>query len=149
MVFGIEIEFWHWWILALLCLGIELFASGFFFVWLAVAAGAVGLLLLAVPETGWRYQLLVFALLSVSSLVAWLRYRRRHPETSDHPTLNRRGESYAGRTFVLQQDIIDGHGQQTLDDSRWKIVAKVDLPAGTKVRVKGADGTVLIVEPVE
>ena len=54
-MFGIgEIEFWHWWVLALLLIGIEIFAPGFIFIWLAAAAGVVGVLLLVMPGLSWQ-----------------------------------------------------------------------------------------------
>ena len=46
---------------------------------------------------------------------------------------------------TLDQAIENGVGYVRLDDSRWK-VSGPDLPKGTKVRVTGADGTVLEVE---
>lgn len=47
-------EFWHWWVLALVLLALEIAAPGTFFLWLAVAAGVVGLILLLLPALAWQ-----------------------------------------------------------------------------------------------
>ena len=47
---------------------------------------------------------------------------------------------------IIDEPIRDGFGRLTLDDTIWRI-AGPDLAAGEKVRVVGADGAVLKVEP--
>ncbi len=140
-----QIEFWHWWIAGVLLAIIEVFAPGAILIWLGVAAGLVGAMVLAVPDMAWQIQFLIFGVLSVSSIVAWRYYQRRHPTETDQPKLNRRGEQYVGRVFTLQEGIVNGTGVVWVDDSRWKIQG-TDLPSGTKVRVTGVAGTVLQVE---
>ena len=141
-----QAEFWHWWIAAILLLVIETFAPGAVFLWLGIAAGMVGLVLLIFSGLGWEYQFLIFAVCTVGSAVGWRAYVRRHPTETDQPTLNRRGEQYVGRTFTLAEAIVNGKGKITVDDSTWKIEGD-DLPAGTKIQVTGVEGTVLKVEP--
>ncbi len=141
-----QIEFWHWWIAGVLLAIAEVFAPGTILIWMGVAAGLVGTILLAVPNISWQAQFLVFGVLSVSSIVVWRFYLKRHPTDTDQPNLNRRGEQYVGRIFTVEDGITDGTGVIRVDDSRWKIKGD-DLPPGTKVRVTGVDGTVLMVEP--
>ena len=140
------IVFWHWWVAAIVLLGIEIFAPGFWFLWMAVAAGIVGTILLVIPQTTWQWQVLLFAVLSVTSLIAWRVYQRRHPTVSDEPNLNRRGAQYVGRVFTLDEAIVNGTGKIRVDDTTWK-VSGADRPLGAKVRVTGVAGTVLTVEP--
>ena len=140
-----QAEFWHWWIAAILLLVIETFAPGAVFLWLGIAAGMVGLVLLIFSGLGWEYQFLIFAVCTVGSAVGWRAYVRRHPTETDQPTLNRRGEQYVGRTFTLAEAIVNGQGKITVDDSTWKIEGD-DLPAGTRIQVTGVEGTVLKVE---
>jgi membrane protein implicated in regulation of membrane protease activity len=142
-----SVEFWHWWVLALILGAVEIFAPGFIFIWLGLAAAAVGLVMLLLPAMTWEYQLLLFGVFSVVSVLAWWRFvRGGEEEGSDHPGLNRRAAQYAGRTATLEQPIVNGVGTIRLDDSRWKVVGP-DLPEGTVVRVTGADGATLKVEP--
>ncbi len=142
-----QIDYWHWWILAGILLILEVSAPSFFFLWLTIAAAITGFVLLAVPDLGWQYQLLLFSLLSVVTITAFKRYQRTRPATTDQPSLNRRGEQYIGRTFTLTEPIINNNGVIRVDDSTWRITGK-DLPAGATVKVVGAKGVILQIEPV-
>ncbi len=64
-----QLDYWHWLILSVLLVILEIFSPGVFLIWMGLAAGLVGLLLLAFPELGWHYQLLGFAPVQ----------RRQHP----------------------------------------------------------------------
>lgn len=142
------IDFWHWWILAVALIIVEILLPSFFALWLAIAAAVTGLLLLIFPGIGWEWQLLMFALFSVVSIVAWRRYYQRHPIKTDEPLLNRRGEGYVGRELTLSQPIVDGIGKIRLDDSTWKVQGP-DCPAGSKVRIKALNNVVFIVEKLD
>lgn len=141
-----EIEFWNWWVAAIVLIVVEVFAPGTVALWMAVSAAVVGLLLLAIPDLTWQIQFLVFAVLSVATVVAWRAYQLRHPTVTDQPALNRRGEQYVSRVFTLSEAIVNGTGKIHVDDTMWKVDG-ADLPEGTKVRVTGVAGTVLTVEP--
>ena len=49
------VSFWHWWILGLVLLIIEVFVSGAFFLWMAVAAGILGGALWLFPGLSWQF----------------------------------------------------------------------------------------------
>ena len=148
MVWLEHIVFWHWWILAGLLLILELTAPAFFFLWLGIAAAAVGLILLVFPSIGVETQLVLFAIASVVSVVAWRKYRESRPITTDQPNLNRRGHQYIGRKFSLTDPIDNGVGKVTVDDFTWKVKGP-DLPAGTHIKVTGVEGTIFTVESAE
>lgn len=137
---------WHWWILGVTLLILEVFAPGAFFLWLGIAAGVVGLVVYLVPGLGWEYQLLLFSILSVISILVWRRFFRLRAEDTDQPTLNRRGEQYIGRVFTLDTPLVNGMGKIRIDDTTWKIEGP-DAEPGTRIRVTGVDGTILKVEP--
>jgi membrane protein implicated in regulation of membrane protease activity len=139
------IEFWHWWVAAIGLIVVETLAPGAIFLWLGVSAAVVGAILLAAPELSWEYQLLIFAVLSVGSVIGWRAYHKRHPTETDLPNLNRRGEQYVGRLITLDDPIVNRVGKVRLDDTSWKVAGQ-DLPAGARVRVIGVDGVVLQVE---
>lgn len=142
------IDFWHWWILAVALVIIEILLPSFFALWLAIAAALTGLVLLLFPALGWEWQLLIFALFAVVSMIAWRRFYQKHPIKTDEPLLNRRGEGYVGRELTLSQPIVDGIGKIRLDDSTWKVQGP-DCPAGTKVKIIALDNVVFTVEIVD
>lgn len=143
-----HIVFWHWWILAGLLLILELTAPSFFFLWLGIAAAAVGLILLVFPAIDLEIQLTLFAIASIVAILAWRKYRESRPVATDQPNLNRRGQQYIGRVFSLGSPIVNGVGKVTVDDSTWKVKGP-DLPEGTHIRVTGVDGVVFNVEAAE
>ncbi len=140
-----EILYWHWWILGLVLLVAEMLSpTGFFLLWIGVAAILVGVVSWLVPALGWEVEMILFGVLSVASFFVWKRLRPAQVE-SDQPSLNRRGHSYVGRTFTLTSPIVNGIGTLHVDDSQWRI-SGADVPAGTQVRVVAADGSTLRVE---
>jgi membrane protein implicated in regulation of membrane protease activity len=142
-----QIVFWHWWILAGLLLILELSAPVYFFLWLGIAAAAVGFLVLVFPSQPIEMQLVFFGTLSIVAVIVWRKYRETHVVESDQPLLNQRGRQYLGRIFTLDNSIENGVGKVEVDDSTWRVKGP-DLPAGTKVKVTDVDGVVFVVEPV-
>ena len=140
-----SITFWHWFILAIVLLVLEVFAPGAVFLWMGIAAAVVGVILFFAPDMGWEYQLMVFSIFAIVSIAGWRQYLKRHPMKTDRPNLNRRGDQYVGRTFTLEHPIVNGLGKITVDDSTWKVRGP-DCDAGTHVKVIGVDGTELLVE---
>lgn len=145
MIDGYQPDFWHWWILALALIIAEILLPGTFFLWMGISALVLGLVAWLVPALGWESQVMLFAILSLVSIVGWRLWQRRHPDVTDHPTLNRRGEQYIGRVFVLETPIDNGFGKVRVGDSLWRVEGD-DAPAGARVRVKDVDGVVLVVE---
>jgi len=142
-----HVNHWHWWALAAVLMVLEMFTAGTFFMFMAVAAFVVGVLLMVTPLS-WEAQVLWFGGLSVAVTVAGRAFLKRRPIATDRPTLNRRGEQYVGRNFTLDEPIANGVGKIRVDDSAWKI-SGADCPAGTRVRVSAVDGTVFRVEIVD
>ena len=148
MIAGYEPDFWHWWILGLALIIAETVLPGTYFLWMGVSAVVLGVLAWLFPTMGWEIQLMLFALLSLASIVVWRMWQRRHPVESDQPMLNRRAEQYIGRVFVLEAAIENGFGRVRVADSLWRVKGP-DAPVGSRVRVTAADGIILVVEPAD
>jgi membrane protein implicated in regulation of membrane protease activity len=116
-------------------------------IWLAAAAIGVAAISWRYPGLAWEHQALIFAVLAVASVaLGRTAFAHTRARASDRH-LNRRAESYIGRMFTLEGAIVDGRGRLKVDDTVW-LVAGPDLPAGTHVRVTGAENTLLRVEPI-
>lgn len=137
--------FWHWLILGVLLIVLEIFAPGVVFLWVGVAAIITGGIAWTSPDMAVQWQVIIFAALAVASVLTGRKWMKTHPVQTDHPMLNRRGEQYIGRHFTLSDAIDSGFGKIKVDDSIWKVSGE-DMPAGTSVEVTGVDGTVLKVE---
>ncbi|MCP3850552.1 MAG: NfeD family protein [Gammaproteobacteria bacterium] len=144
-----NLEFWHWLTFAVVLIILEMFSPGAFFLWLGIAAGCVGGVLFVRPELNWQYQLIIFAVLSIASVVSWRLTRTFFPpEEAEVPNLNQRANQYIGRTFTLIEPIVNGVGKIKVDDSSWKVQGE-DLPVGSQIRVVGVNGIVFDVEPLK
>ena len=139
------IKFWHWWVLAVVLVGIEMLMPTTVLLWPGAAAAIVGFVVLVLPGLDWQGQLLAFAALSVISVVATRIYIRRRPLATADVALNRRAERYVGRKFTLEQPITGGRGTARFDDTTWKIEGD-DAAAGAWVEVVAVDGAVLRVK---
>ena len=140
-----DILYWHWWVFGLVLLVAEmLLPTGFFLIWIGAAAILVGAVAWLVPALSWEVEMVMFGVLSIASFLVWKRVRPVNLD-SDQPALNRRGQSYVGRTFTLAAPIVNGVGKLHVDDSQWRI-SGADAEAGTQVRVVAVDGATLKVE---
>jgi membrane protein implicated in regulation of membrane protease activity len=137
---------WSWIVAGLVLLALELVVPGGFLLWMGIAGILTGLLTLLQP-LDWPVQWLVFGVLSLASILVWVRLTRNRAAQTDRPMLNRRAEQFIGQEAVLDQPIAGGFGRLALGDTVWRI-AGPDLPAGERVRIVGAEGAVLRVEAV-
>ncbi|MGL5225038.1 MAG: NfeD family protein [Aeromonas sp.] len=143
------LTYWHWLGLGLILLAIEVLGTVGFLLWTGIAALEVGLLLLVWPF-GWQAQLLLFA--GQSLLTTWVWWRWQHQRDSAGQdaasTINERMQSYMGRELTLLDDVVEGASRVRLDDTVWTVRCSDTLPAGSKVKVVGADSHILLVMPV-
>jgi len=145
-----ELGGWSWVILGLALLGLEILAPGIFFLWLGVAALVIGAISLIVWGLGaelwvWQVQVLGFLILSIVLAYAGRSWLSRNEVESDEPLLNDRVAQLVGQTATLEQPITNGVGHVRLGDTLWRVRGP-DLPAGTKVRIRGGNSDRLEVE---
>ena len=133
-----------WLAIGLVLAAAEMAIPGVFLIWLAGAALVTGLIVWAVP-IGLPLQVVIFAALAIISVFAGRRYLAAHPVISADPLMNDRGGRLVGETVVVTSAIDGGSGKVRQGDSEW-LARGPDAEPGTKMRVSGHDGTVLIVE---
>ena len=137
----------HWWWLlaaALLAL-VELVSPGIFSIWIAGAAAATALAVMAfgLPVA---FQLVLFALLSLAAVYAGRRWYDRNPVDSADPMLNDRTARLIGQSVTVVTAIRGGEGRVKVGDGVWPARGP-DAEEGARVRVTGAEGSCLKVEP--
>jgi hypothetical protein len=116
--------------------------------WLGIAAAVTCAIVFVVPEMALVWQIVVFALLSVASVLVYLRVFRGRGVESDRPSLNRRADQLVGHVVPLSTPIVAGRGRVQIADAFWDVEGP-DLPAGARVRVIGVRGMTLEVRPTE
>jgi len=134
---------WVWLFAGIVLMGLEMLLPGAFLLWIGLAAISMSLLTYLF-ELSFAWQALLFAL-SSGLMISIGRRLWNSPSASTFPHLNRRVDTFMGKTFVLDSPIIEGHGRLKIGDSVWSIQGP-DLPTGASVRVVATTGNVLIVE---
>ena len=141
-----ELGPWNWMVLGFVLLVMEVIAPGIFMLWIGIAAGIMGAIVLLVPTLSAIAQALVFALLAILTCTIYWRFIRPLAEhRNDQPLLNRRGAKLVGQRFVIVESIVNGRGKVKVGDSSW-LAEGPDLPAGTEVEVIATDGSALKVQ---
>jgi len=142
-----QLVFWHWFALAAF-LGIVdvILGANFLFIWCGLVAVLVGILKWIIPLMRWEYQLLLFGLGVLASLLAWRQYLSQACQTQT--SLNRRMQQYIGQQFLLKEPISNGRGKIKIGDTLWQVQGDA-MPKGTAVVVTGVAGIAFTVEKVE
>lgn len=141
---------WWWMATALVLFIVEMLTFAYFAIWLAMAAMAVGLLMLAMPDMSGQSQLIWFAALSILFTAAgrFGMSRMRSPE-SENPGLNRRAEALLNKHGAALAELTDGTGHIEIEGTRWAARTQGGSVAkGEAVKVIATDGMTLICEKV-
>jgi len=141
-------SFWSWLALGTLLLILEVFGAGGYLLWIGMAAASVGVLTFLLPALPWELQLLLFAVFSILMALYWWWRQRSAVRRSDQPHLNLRGQELVGKVFLVSEAIVDGRGKIKVGDSVW-LARGPDAALGSRVRVVGQDGVILLTEPVQ
>lgn len=140
---GLELH-WVWLILAAILGGAEILAPGVFLIFLAIAAMLTGIAaMIGLPLFA---QLALFPLFALGSVYVGKRWYNRNPVASSDPLLNDRMARHVGQTVVVVSAIEGGTGRVKLGDSVWTARGP-DAALGERVKIVGAEGTCLRVEP--
>jgi membrane protein implicated in regulation of membrane protease activity len=146
--FGFEVDTEALWIIAgILLLCVEMIAPGMYLMFLGAAALFTGLIGYALPLS-FPLELLVFAASSVASVYIAKRWFDVYPILSTSPLLNARIAQMIGQTVTVVEPIEHGAGRVKVGDTVWS-ASGPDAPEGAKMRITGAEGNRLEVEPVE
>jgi membrane protein implicated in regulation of membrane protease activity len=144
------ISWWHWLVVGLVLVLLEMAASGgFYVIFFGVAAIAIGSLhLLGITDTLWL-QLLLFSLISVGSLLLFrgrlIRWLKLDQGSADV-------DSLAGEVGTTVEDIAPGAvGRVELRGTTWSARNATSTPIarGTRSVVMRVDRLMLIIRPEE
>lgn len=142
-----NLEFWHWWVFAVVLIILEVFSPGAFFMWMGAAAGVTGLSLLVAPELSWQMQFVIFAVMSIVAILIGKTFFNRKSANTDDPTLSQLENELTGNIYTVEKPIVNGSGRIQVGESTWKAQGP-DCEAGSSVKVVSVQGAVLVVEPV-
>ncbi len=144
-----NIAYWHWLVLGLALALSEIMLPSFFLLLLGISAVIVGLLMLALP-LAFTTQLLLWAGLSVVSVVIWFRFVL--PHVPDRTRSGMAMEALIGQVGTLTEfNSQTRHGTlrfpaPIVGSDEWSCIAMSDLAAGDRVIVEAISGNDLIVK---
>lgn len=140
------ILWWHWIILGILLIIIELGIGTFFILGLGIAAILVGILdlLIGLSFTG---ALGIWILFSILTIIIWFKY---YKET----TISTSGQSSRGLDTlgtVSKEIKANGRGEVMFDspvlgNTSWDATSKNDIEIGSRVTIKEINGQLIVVE---
>lgn len=138
------IEWWHWEIVGLALVLLELAVPAFFVIWFGFGAMLVGLALLVAPDLALSVQIGLWVLASVAMTVLWFRVFRR----SQHKTLigTAAGEVIGEVGLLVSAVAPFERGKvrfqrPVLGAEEWACMAESAIAAGERVRVVSVEGS--------
>lgn len=117
-----------------------------FLLWLGIAAGVTGLLVLINPAVFIRWQLFSIPLIAIFG--PWLVdfFRESSKEAKD--TLESYdGREFIGKLFTLKTAIVNGESEMTISDKSWLIKGE-DCSEGSRVRVVAVNNDTIFTHKV-
>lgn len=147
------VEYWHWVVLGIALMALEIILPSFVALWFGAAAVIVGLLMLLLPSLSLSVQVLCWVVISV--LFTWLWFKFMQPLARDRTKAGLSREAIVGEVGqVLTPPTSERRGVMRfsvpiLGAEEWSFICDdVLLEAGDRVRVSDISGNSLIVKKV-
>jgi membrane protein implicated in regulation of membrane protease activity len=137
---------WHWVVLGIVLMLLELAVPAFFLMWFGLGAVVVGGLLVVFPGITVAYQVITWTACSLVFL--WLWFKVFKPNIYKTKAGLAKG-SFIGEVGLVIRDIRPYENGQIrlqkpiLGDEVWESVADEEIKAGERVRVLGVEGNTL------
>jgi len=144
--------YWHWILLGIALVLMEIALPSFITLWLGAAAIVVGLLLLAMPDMSFTLQILIWTVMSVLLTWGWFKFMK--PLSVDRTMAGLSREQIIGQAGqVLRVPLDGGKGllrfpAPILGADEWQFISQDELKVGDRVRVTELSGNSLIVSKV-
>jgi len=137
---------WHWVVLGIVLMLLELAVPAFFLMWFGLGAVVVGLLMLVFPDLSMAYQ--VIAWTASSMLFVWLWFKVFKSNIFKTRAGLSRG-TFIGEVGLVTKDIRPYEKGQIrfqkpiLGNEVWESIADEEIKAGERVKVLEVEGSVL------
>lgn len=145
--FDSSIAYWHWLVLGLVLIALEIFTAGFVLLWLGVSALMVGALSFAF-DPSFTTELLIWTLLSVTDLFVWFKFIQ--PRFRDKTLSGMSREAVLGQSGMVIQANIGERGRlrfsmPVMGSDEWSFICQDMVSVGDRVTVTDVSGNTLVV----
>lgn len=141
-----NIAWWHWLVLGLCLIGMELLIPSFTIIWFGLGAVAVALVVLMAPVPLWL-QVLLWAAASVAFTLMWFKYLR---PKNNRTHAGQSKEALVGETGIIIRGTSDSYAKGVvrfriaiLGADEWTCYAEEPLTTGDSVVVEDIEGQML------
>lgn len=144
-----ELLWWHWVVLGLALIGLEMFVSTFFLLWFGLGALLTGLVVAVLP-LAFTGQVLLWAVSSTAMVAVWVKYFKMPADART----GQAKEGVLGLIGLVTRPVTEtGEGEilfqrPVLGADRWPVVADAPIPAGERARVVDVLGQTLKVTKI-
>ena len=141
-----NLAWWHWIVLGIALVLLELAVPAFFVIWFGAGAIIVGLVLLAAPSVSFAWQVVIWS--ACSLLLIWLWFKVFRPNMHKTRAGMSRG-ALVGEVGLVTRDIRPFEKGQIrfqkpiLGDETWEALAEEEIRTGDRVRVLDVEGNTL------
>lgn len=144
-----ELATWHWLVLGILLVIMEIFIPSFTVLWFGLGALVVGVVLWPLPELPLAAQLLIWIVASCLFAILWFKYFK--PRMIDKTTAGIAREAAVGESGqVIKVPAGERRGVvrfaiPILSADEWEFICEQDVAVGDRVFIKEFSGNTLIV----
>lgn len=149
---NIVLEPWHWFVLGIALILLELFLSTFAILWFGIAAVMVSLLFWLSPWMSTALQILIWAIFSIANTILWFKFIR--PITKRHQKNASDFKELIGQTGIVIQvfskekhEIKVRFSIPLLGHEEWTSQADQPVNVGDRIEIIGFKENKFIVTP--
>lgn len=147
------LEEWLWLALSLTAVTLAATFRSLTWLWVTLSAMIVGSIVWYDPSVPNLHQITMFGLITLVFMTLeqfFYKPSQAKPE-EEQPIVKAYNPSrVVNQTFILTEPIVDGFGQIEIDGVLWRVRGE-DMPAGSKIFVRGVDGlqrdVLIVVKP--
>lgn len=147
-----NILWWHWLVVGLVLIGLELIVPSFTIVWFGLGAVLVGIVMVFAPGYPLPAQILTWTVVSAVLTLAWFRYF--NPRTNKTFSGSSKGAVVGETGLVIRSAEPFSKGRvkfqlPLLGADEWPCLADEPLEVGDRVKVVDVEGHVMKVAKIE
>ena len=148
----IETVYWHWLVLGITLIIVEMFIPSFTILWFGLGAVLVGAVM-AMIDLNFSMQILLWTLASVAFTVLWFWVLKPKAEDRNNTELARQASvGEAGQVIKLPPETTNGKGRfntPVLEQDAWEFVCDAQVQLGDRLHIKEISGNHLMVTKLD
>lgn len=144
-----ELAWWHWLVLGMVLVGLEMTVPTFFLMWFGLGAILVGVVML-IAAPGFAVQFVLWAASSMAMMGIWLKWFKN----PDRTRAGQAKEGVIGIAGLMTRPVTETENGEilfqrpVLGADRWPVVADAPVEAGAKAKVVDVLGQTLKVQKI-